>query len=129
MATDEETLGTVAVEIRDLLHDILIGLGGEVPGNAEAWDHEHSAVTTPEEPRKLDPLYPLSGYELVIRAMPTNTGNVYIGKSRDLVLDPAKRITLQPNEVTGLKITNASLVWLDVQVANEGVEYWCEVRK
>jgi len=133
MTEEEErgraTIGEVIAEIRDLLQSILVALGGEVLGNADAWNHEHCTVATPGEPRKLDPLAPLPGYDLVIRAMLTNSGSVYIGKSRNMVLDPAKRITLQPNEVTELKIKNADLVWLDAQISDEGVEYWSEVRK
>lgn len=129
---EEETLGSVTIEIRELLKCILVALGGEVPGeNAGAWDHDHCTVATPATPKQLPPFAILAGYELVIRAMPkpTNTSNVYIGNSRNKVLDVSKRVTLQPNEATKLKIKNANLIWLDAAVAGEGIEYWAEERK
>ena len=127
---EEETLGSVTVEIRELLKGILVALGGEVPGeNAGAWDHDHCTVATPAEPKQLPPFGVLAGYELVVRGMPTNTGNVYIGNSRNNVLDVSKRVTLQTNEATKLKIKNADLVWLDAVVAGNGIEYWAEEKK
>jgi hypothetical protein len=130
MAGEEQTLGKVAAETRDLLKDVLIALGGEVPGqNAEAWDHNHCTVATPASPKQLPPFAVLAGYKLVVCAMPTNTGKVYIGESRDKALNVSKRVTLQPHEATALQINNANLVWLDVVVAGEGIEYWSEVRK
>lgn len=122
-----ETSGDILADIRELLSYVLSALGGTE--DIVSWDHNHSIVPDLTDPKHLSPLSVLSGSELVIRAMPTNTGNVYLGNSETTVLNINKRVTLQPNEATELKIPNASLVWLDAQVVNEGVEFWSEVKK
>lgn len=124
---EKETVGELTAEIRDLLKDILEALGGVE--NADAWDSEHRVVDEPGTPKQL-PLYAVpAGYTLVIKAMPDNTDNIYLGQSKETALSAVKRVTLQPNESTGLRIKNANLVWIDAVVAGEGVEYWSEKKR
>lgn len=67
------------------------------------------------------------GYALVIKALPTNAGRVYIGHTAADAQVPANAYSLGPNEHAELKITNANLAYLDAVVANDGVEILVEV--
>lgn len=67
------------------------------------------------------------GYALVIKALPTNAGRVYIGHTAADAQVPANAYSLGPNEHAELKITNANLAYLDAAVANDGVEILVEV--
>ena len=67
------------------------------------------------------------GYALVIKALPTNAGRIYLGHTAADAQVPANAYSLGPNEHADLKITNANLVYMDVAVANDGVEIIVEV--
>lgn len=67
------------------------------------------------------------GFALVIKALPTNAGRVYIGHTAAAAQVPANAYSLGPNEHVELKLTNANLVYLNTAVANDGVEIVVEV--
>ena len=121
-----ETTGEVIVEIRDLLQQILASLGGAE--NAVDWDHDHCRIATPGEPKQLSPMLIPDGMEVVVRALPGNTGDVYVGKSKDLVKNANRRIALEKKDHTRMRVQNTSLIWVDAEVATEGVDYWCEIK-
>lgn len=58
-----------------------------------------------------------NGFQLVIRATPGNTANVFLANSAADTGIPANSITLATGDVVKLQITNANLVW----VASAGV--------
>jgi len=93
----------------------------------EAWEHDQVLVPTPGHAEQMPELEVPAGFDLVIRGIPTNTGNVYIGKSEGAASQATKRITLAAGEAVKLRVSNASLVFVDAAVANEGVEYFVEV--
>ena len=121
-----ETTGEVIVEIRDLLQQILASLGGAE--NAVDWDHDHCRIATPGEPKQLSPMLIPDGMEVVVRALPGNTGDVYVGKSKDLVKNANRRIALEKKDHTRMRVQNTSLIWVDAAIATEGVDYWCEIK-
>lgn len=96
--------------------------------NPNTWQHDQKTITTPGTPVKLPGLIIPDGYALVVRAMKSNTGDVYLGNSKDNVQDSSKRITLAPDESTKLEVKKANVIWLDTDVAGEGVEFWSEKR-
>jgi len=121
-----ETTGEVIVEIRDLLQQILASLGGAE--NAVEWDHDHCRIATPGEPKQLSPMLIPDGMEVVVRALPDNTGDVYVGKSKDLVKNVNRRIALEKKDHTRMRVQNTNLIWVDAEVGTEGVDYWCEIK-
>jgi len=126
MADEKETLGGVLVEIRDLLKEILASLGGAE--NAVDWDHDHCRIATPGEPKQLSPMLIPNGMMVVVRALPDNEGDVYVGKSRDLVKNVDKRIALAAKDYVRMRVQNTNLIWVDAAVGTEGVDYWCEIK-
>jgi len=128
MAEEKErkTTGEIFVEIRDLLKEILASLGGAE--NAVDWDHDHCRIATPGEPKQLSPMLIPDGMDVVVRALPSNTGNVYVGKSRDQVKNVDKRITLERKDHIWMRVANTNLIWVDAAVAGDGVDYWCEIK-
>jgi len=128
MAEEKErkTTGEVFVEIRDLLKEILASLGGAE--NAVDWDHDHCRIATPGEPKQLSPMLIPDGMDVVVRALPSNDGDVYVGKSKDLVKNTGKRIVLEKKDFTRMRVQNTNLIWVDAAIAGEGVDYWCEIK-
>lgn len=97
--------------------------------NPESWEHDHKNVTTSGTPVQLPALPVPDGFTLVIYAKTTNLGNIYIGNSKDLVLNAAKRVTLEAKDTAELRVKKASEVWIDADNADEGVVFWCEKRE
>jgi len=124
MVDHEETLGRTLAEIRDLLEKILSSLGGAK--NADNWDHDHCTIGEPGTPKRLPPMKIPNGMEVVVRALPKNTGSVYIGRSKQMVLNPDKRIELAPKDYTRLRVSDTSLIWVDADNPDEGIDFWCE---
>ena len=127
------TLRDIAIEARDILLDILSALRGEVteeglPENAPSWNNEHLTVATPGTAVQIPHFRIYPECKIVVRAMADNDHNVFIGNSKSSAVDPNRRITLQANESTDLKIRNGNLIWLDAVDAGEGIEYWSETR-
>jgi len=67
----------------------------------------------------------LQGVGVTIRAIPTNTDNVFIGNSQTNA-QGTDRVTLRPGDSVTLYIANSNLVWVDAVVATEGVEVFAE---
>lgn len=93
----------------------------------DAWDHDQVLVPTPGHAEQLPAIAIPTGFELVIRAKPTNTDDVYIGKTEAFASLATKRITLAAGEAAKLRVSNASLIFVDAAVANEGIEYFSEI--
>jgi len=66
------------------------------------------------------------GFALAVRALPNNTGDIYLGKSKLWAEDVNARLTYSKGNGLTLKVQNANLVWVDAAVAGEGVDYWVE---
>lgn len=66
------------------------------------------------------------GFGVVIKAISTNTGRVRVGNSKANAESATTAFTLGSNESITLKISNLNLVWLDVTVSGEGVEWIVE---
>lgn len=92
-----------------------------------AWAHDHVYVPTPGTAVQLPSQEIPPGFELVVRAFPSNTDNIYVGNTKASTSNATKQITLAAGEVVKLKITNTQLVWVDAVVADEGAEYYVEV--
>lgn len=65
--------------------------------------------------------------EACIRAIPGNTGNVYIGNSLSNAANVNNRLTLKPGDsIEGLNCLNLNIFYLNVDTANDGIEYAVE---
>ena len=93
----------------------------------DKWAHDHVYVTTPGTAVQLPSLAIPPGFDLVIRAFTTNTGNVYIGNAKASASLDTKRVTLSAGEAAKLKISDSSLVHVDAAVPDEGIEFFVEV--
>lgn len=126
MVDETETLGTLTAKIYEVLEEILLALGGAE--NAVDWDHDHCRIATPGEPKQLSPMLIPDGMMVVVRALPDNAGSVYVGKSKDLVKNADKRIALEKKDFVRLRVQNTNLIWVDAATANDGVDFWCEIK-
>jgi len=66
------------------------------------------------------------GVKIVIRALPTNTGAIYIGPTSARAVSTAtgyfRNCTLEANQTLGLELKNLKNLWIDSAVSGEGVE-------
>lgn len=52
-------------------------------------------------------------YSLLIRALPSNTGTVYLGSSEDIAKDRRAAFSLEPGCDLLLHISNLNQIWMD----------------
>lgn len=95
--------------------------------NPVGWTHSHKTVGVPGTAEHLPSLVVPDGFSLVVRALPGNTQNIYLGKSKSLAEDVDERLTYSKGNGLTLQVQNASSIWVDAEVAGEGVDFWCEI--
>ena len=64
--------------------------------------------------------------EVVIRALRTNTGIIYVAPSKSDAEGHTSSYSLAPGEVVGYKIQNLNQIWVDASVSGEGVVWTVE---
>lgn len=118
----------------DLLSQILAALnnGGAAGGNAEENANDFASFqvlqSTPGKP-VIFPAYAIpKGYKLAIVGLPTNQGVVYIAHNQQDLSISTTRVPIFAGMPVNLKINNANLVWLDADVAGDGVACLVEQR-
>lgn len=84
-----------------------------------------AVVGTPERLVALSTPIP-EGFELKMKAKVDNTGRIFVGNSSANVLDAALRYSLEPGEPFPLAIDDIFKIWLDAEIAGEGVEFYYE---
>ncbi len=94
--------------------------------NRPSWTHGQKSVTTPGTAEQMDSLVIPDGFAMVVRARIDNTGRVFLGKTKALAEDSSSRLPFTKGNGLTLNVHNADQVWVDVQVASEGVDYWVE---
>lgn len=94
--------------------------------NRISWGHGHQTVTVPGTAEQLPNLPVPGGFSLVVRALPGNTGDIYLGRTKALAEDADERITFSRGNGLTLQIHNAYRVWVDAALAGEGVDFWVE---
>lgn len=67
-----------------------------------------------------------NGFRAVIKAKSTNGDDVYIGNSKANAEDGGTHFILQANESIEIRVNNLNLIWVDVGVNGEGIEYILE---
>ena len=94
--------------------------------NRPSWDHGQKTAAAAGTAEQLPDLIIPDGFELVVRALPNNTGDIYLGKTKDKAESATDRLTYSKGNGLTLKVKNANEVWVDVAVNGEGVDYWAE---
>lgn len=121
------------------LNDILAALGAVpggipgVPGSSVLQNPNEIFVFTVFPPVAVVPVqFPelLVAYDkdLVIRALPGNANNVYIGNSAGEAANPNSSWLLQANDIVGWKIHNTKQLWVSAVVVGDGVMVTAERR-
>jgi hypothetical protein len=83
------------------------------------------SVPTPGKPVNLPVISVPDGKTGVLYAPQTNGGNIYFGGSQSEAA--AKKFPIPPGDSRSLRITNFNQIWIDADVANEGISYGVEV--
>jgi len=103
-----------------------VGFGKQV-ANRPGWTHGQKKVDAAGTAEQLPSQAVPDGFELVVRALPGNTGNIFLGKTKALAESAIARLQFSAGNGPTLKVKNADQVWLDAAVNDEGVDYWVEI--
>jgi len=95
--------------------------------NRPGWEHGQKTVAVPGTAEQLPDLAIPDGFELVVRALPGNANDIYLGKSKAKAESATDRNTFSKGNGLTLKVNNANLVWVDAAAGGEGVDYWVEI--
>jgi len=95
--------------------------------NRPSWDHGHKTVAVPGTAEQLPSQVIPDGFDLVVRALPGNTNNIYLGKTKALAESATDRLQFSAGNGVTLKVKNTNQVWVDADDDDEGVDYWTEV--
>lgn len=98
----------------------------QLRNNRPSWYHDKTTVTAPGTAEPLETLVIPDGFTLVVRALVGNTGNIFLGQTKALAEDAARRLPFSKGNGLTLNIKNTNQVWVDAAVADEGVDFWVE---
>lgn len=115
------SIDTDTTDIIEVLNRIAVALGVTVlenPSDITSFRILVSAVNTPVHlPDREIP----HGMELVVKALPTNRGLIYVANSRPEAMNINSCYQLLANEAIEYTIKNCNTVWLNATRAGEGV--------
>jgi len=92
-----------------------------IPKNNAVFVASVHTVPTPGTALSVGPQACGNGKTTTVRALASNTGDVFIGNSASAAQNSATAFRLAPGEALELMVTNWSVIFVDVAVANEGV--------
>jgi len=98
----------------------------QVP-NRPDWTHSQKTVSSHGTAEQLPSQVIPDGFELVVRALPGNTNNIYLGRTKALAESATDRLQFSAGNGLTLNVKNTNRVWVDSDDDNEGVDYWVEV--
>lgn len=114
--------------VRDALQEATPSLAeASRQGNWPAIEHGQDTVTAAGTAEQLNGGTSIAipdGAELVVTALPNNTGNVYVGDSD---VDSTNGDVLTPDTSLSLPVTDVNIVYIDVDNDGEGVSWIVEV--
>ena len=129
----------------DMTNKILINISGQLLVLLERMNTFMNTTlvrTNPLKPISRQKLVPTAGtavqlpnltvpydMEVVILALTTNTDTVYVASSKLEAEDSTMRFPLQPGEAVSYQIENLNELWIDADVADEGVVWTVEQEK
>jgi len=87
----------------------------------DSWASTQKSVVTPGAAVQCPSLEAPAGMGIVFLAKPGNTGEIYLGNSKANAENAAVRVELGASNAVILKVSNANLVWVDAETANEGI--------
>ena len=128
--------GTLKVDLEDGLLELeksaydVIYRGLNSPNVSFLWSAKYAStinqgrktVTTAGTPERLaSDVWVPSDVAVVIAALATNTGNVYLADTSARATEAANRFVLAPDKSISFKVQNLNRIWLDVDVSGQGV--------
>jgi len=105
---------------------IVISGGGAVPNRA-AFTTDQLLVAVPGTAQALQAQAVPDGFDIFVEALDGNTGKVYIGGTKADAENHAKADVLSAGAFRTLALTNTDAIWVDADVAGEGVQWAVEV--
>ena len=121
----DEELRQALANITSLLGNILLALTPEKPEEIAV---RTLTVTTAGTPRRFPDVPIPFDHEVVIEALDTNTGTVYIGNSSVEAADTNQSWPLLAGQGVTYKIKSLKQLWLNSSVSGEGVRWTVERR-
>ncbi len=94
--------------------------------NRPSWAHGQKTVTAAGTAEQLPSQAIPDGFDLVVRALPGNGDNIFLGKTQALAESATDRLQFTAGNGVTLKVKDADQVWVDAAINDEGVDYWVE---
>ena len=67
-----------------------------------------------------------NGFQIFIRALVANSGTIYVGPDAATAQDHTKATPLGPGDFLEMYLNNVNEIWIDADVASEGVSWTVE---
>ena len=101
--------------------------GGGVPANRSNFATNQKTVTTPGTAVQLQTQAIPDGFTVFLRAFPGNTGKIWVGDSQANAQNHALAEALEGGAFNTIALTHVDELWIDADVAAEGVSWLVEV--
>lgn len=102
------------------------GAGGGPP-NRSNFATNQKTVTTPGTAVQLQTQAIPDGFTVFVRALFGNTGKIWVGDSQANAQNHAVAEPLEGGAFNTIALTNVNEIWIDADVASEGVSWLVEV--
>lgn len=100
---------------------------GSCPANRASFQDNHQTVPVPGTAVQLQNQAIPNCFTVWVAALDGNTGNIYFGNSAADAQTHTKANVLSAGAFRTLAVTNVSAIWIDADVAGEGVQWLVEV--
>lgn len=103
------------------------GGGGTAVPNQPTFAVNQKTVAAPGTAEQLQSQAVPNGFSIFVRALLNNTGTIWVGPDKATAEDHSKATPLEPGAFLELYLTNVEAIWIDAEVADEGVSWTVEV--
>lgn len=100
---------------------------GSCPANRATFQDNHQTVAVPGTAVQLQNQAIPNCFDVWVAALDDNTGNIYFGNSAADAQNHTKANILSAGAFRRLAVTNVNAIWIDADVAGEGVQWLVEV--
>ena len=128
-STYENNTPQWAQELLTAINGLTTSLGGSPTStNANSIITHRTKVNIPGQAIQLPNVPVPNGYSIAIKSPTDNTDYVYIGGTKSDAEDHNSAYILSPGEVISYQVANGNAIWVDVEIADECVNWTVEQR-
>ena len=95
--------------------------------NRNSFSSGKKSITTAGMAEQLPSNFIPNGVALLIKALASNTGKIYLAKSKPFAEDPLTSYELFSGETVSYNISNTNIIWVNSELNGDGVTFTVEV--